>query len=168
MKILGIDPGLDRTGWALLERSGPGPGRLLRAGLFHTAAGEPLHARLSDLYDSFTELLAGERPDECAIEEVFFTKRAKTQSETVHARGVILLACARAGVPPAGYNPRSIKQNLTGSGSAAKPQMQRMVQLILKLEKPLEPDDVSDAAAIALYHARRAPFERLASAGRRK
>jgi crossover junction endodeoxyribonuclease RuvC len=168
VKILGIDPGLDRTGWALLEQSGTGPGRLLRAGLFHTEAGEPLHARLSGLYDSFTELLAEEKPDECAIEEVFFTKRAKTQSETVHARGVIILACARAGVPPRGYNPRSIKQNLTGSGSAAKPQMQRMVQLILKLDKPLEPDDVSDAAAIALFHARRAPFERLVAAGRRK
>lgn len=166
MRILGIDPGLDRTGWAVLEKEGAARPRLLASGLLHTPANTPLEARLLAIYDELALLLAAHRPAEAAIEEVFFSKRADTQANTTHARGVILLACAKAGVPISAYNPRTIKKTVSGSGTAGKPQMQRVVQLTLELPAPLQPDDVADAAAAGLCHLRLAPFARALAAAK--
>ena len=166
MRILGIDPGLDRTGWAVLEKEGAAQPRLLASGLVHTPAGTRLEARLSAIYDELALLLASHRPAEAAIEEVFFSKRADTQANTTHARGVILLACEKAGVPISAYNPKIIKKTVSGSGTAEKRQMQRVVQLTLRLPAPLQPDDVADAAAAALCHLRLAPFARALAAAK--
>lgn len=158
MRILGIDPGLDRTGWAVLEKDGAAAPRLLASGLIHTPPSLLLHKRLAAVYGAFGALIKEHQPREAAIEEVFFSKRADTQANTTHARGVILLACEHAGLAISSYNPKTIKKTISGSGTAGKPQMQRVVQLTLCLKAPLNPDDVADAAAAGLCHLRLAPF----------
>jgi len=160
MKILGIDPGLDRTGWAVLEDNGAAPPGLTAAGLIHTPKNTLLEKRLAAIFDTLSEVIKTHLPDEAAIEEVFFSKRADTQANTTHARGVILLACEKLSVPISPYNPRTIKKTVSGSGSAEKRQIQRVVQITLNLPSPPEPDDVADAMAAALCHLRLAPFAR--------
>jgi len=159
MKILGIDPGLDRTGWAVLE-SVPGvPPQLLASGLIHADKGLALEKRLAEIFDALSSVIKEHSPDEAAIEEVFFSKRADTQANTTHARGVILLACEKLSVKITSYNPKTIKKTLSGSGSAEKPQMQRMVQMTLNLKEIPRPDDIADAMAAAICHTRVAPFK---------
>ncbi|MCX5786377.1 MAG: crossover junction endodeoxyribonuclease RuvC [Elusimicrobia bacterium] len=158
MKILGIDPGLDRTGWAVLEKGGPGAAaRVLASGLIHTSKSLALEKRLSAIYDSLASVITENTPQAAAIEEVFFSKRADTQANTTHARGVILLACEKKSLPISAYNPREIKKTVSGSGSADKAQMQKIVQLILGLKEIPKPDDVADAMAAALCHLRLSP-----------
>lgn len=157
-RTLGIDPGLDRTGWAVVENNGAAGPVLVSCGLIHTAAGTPLPQRLCEIYEEIkkvTELFA---PDEAAMEEMFFLKRALTMSHTIQTRGVIMLALHQAGLNITAYPPKRVKLTISGSGSADKKQMQRMVQLTLKLAKVLSPDDVADAAAIALCHIKSAPM----------
>jgi len=158
LRTLGIDPGLDRTGWAVVEQCGCRDPFLVSAGLVHTAAGTDLPRRLEIIFNSVREVIAAQRPDALAIEEMFFVKRAASQGATIQARGVIVLAGQLAGLSPAMYNPRRVKMTLTGNGAADKSQMQRIIQLVLKLDKPLSPDDVADAAAIALCHVKTAPY----------
>ncbi|OGS06329.1 MAG: crossover junction endodeoxyribonuclease RuvC [Elusimicrobia bacterium RIFOXYA12_FULL_51_18] len=159
MKILGIDPGLDRTGWAVLENSPPVPPRLLASGLIHTEKGLPLQKRLAEIFDALSSIIRDHAPDEAAIEEVFFSKRADTQANTTHARGVILLACEKLSRKITSYNPKTIKKTISGSGSAGKPQMQRIVQITLSLKEIPRPDDIADAMAAAICHIRVAPFK---------
>ena len=166
MKILGIDPGLDRTGWAILKKEGAAPPELTASGLIHTPKNTKLEKRLAAIYDELTAVIAAHRPDEAAIEEVFFSKRADTQANTTHARGVILLACEKNSVPVSPYNPRIIKKTVSGSGSAEKRQIQRVVQITLNLAAMPEPDDVADAMAAALCHIRLAPLARAMAAAR--
>jgi crossover junction endodeoxyribonuclease RuvC len=167
MKILGIDPGLDRTGWAVLEHTPSVQASLLASGLIHTGKELPLPRRLAEIFDELSAVIARNSPDEVAIEEVFFSKRADTQANTTHARGVILLACEKLACRISSYNPRTIKKTVSGSGSAEKPQMQRMVQLTLNLKEIPRPDDIADAMAAAICHIRTAPFKAaLARAGR--
>lgn len=168
MRILGIDPGLDRTGWAVLEKNGPARPALAASGLIHTSARLPLEKRLARIFDSLVDIIKDHRPGEAAIEEVFFSKRADTQANTTHARGVILLACEKGGLAITGYNPRTIKKTISGNGGAEKSQMQRVVQLTLDLASAPEPDDVADAMAAALCHLRLAPFARALSAAKGK
>ena len=150
MKILGIDPGLDRTGWAILERDGPfGAPRLLDSGLIHTDKALALEKRLAAIYDALMRVIELGAPESAAIEEVFFSMRAGTQANTTHARGVILLACEKSSLPISSYNPKEIKKTLSGNGSADKAQIQKMVQLTLRLKEIPRPDDVADAMAAA-------------------
>ncbi len=160
MKILGIDPGLDRTGWAVLEKDGAAPPKLAASGLVHTPKNTPLEKRLASIFDELSALIKAHLPDEAAIEEVFFSKRADTQANTTHARGVILLACEKGGLPISSYNPKVIKKTISGNGAAEKKQMQRVVQITLNLAAIPEPDDVADAMAAALCHLRLAPLAR--------
>lgn len=161
MKILGIDPGLDRTGWAVVTNNSAKQPVLLASGLIHTPAKMPLEKRLAAIYDELTEIILQHSPTEAAIEEVFFSKRADTQANTTHARGVILLACEKQNLKINGYNPKIIKKTVSGNGLAQKPQMQRMVQLMLRLDSVLQPDDTADAAAAALCHLRLGPYNEL-------
>lgn len=158
MKILGIDPGLDRTGWAVLEHLPPARPRLLASGLIHTDKELPLPKRLAAVYEELSAVILENLPEAAAIEEVFFSKRADTQANTTHARGVILLACEKLGLKISAYNPRMIKKTLSGNGAAEKKQMQRMVQLTLALREMPSPDDIADAMAAAICHTRVAPF----------
>lgn len=151
MSVLGIDPGVHRTGWAYVEGDSPSSARLVAAGLIETLPSAALPARLLRIHSEMAEVLATYPAREVAVEEFFFLKAARTIRNTLQARGAILLAAAQAGRGVWEYNPRQVKLSLTGSGTAAKPQMQRIVARRLG-GVDLRPDDVADAAAIALCH----------------
>lgn len=161
MTVLGIDPGVSETGWAVLDSARPSDPRLLAAGVIRTAPPAALSERLRDIHAAVSSVLATHQPASVAVEELFFLKAAHTVRATLQARGVILLAAAQARKPVAEYNPRTVKLALTGTGSAQKSQMQRVVQSALKLKEILRPDDVADAAAIALCHLRSSRYKSL-------
>ncbi|TBR24339.1 crossover junction endodeoxyribonuclease RuvC [bacterium] len=152
-RVLGIDPGVSETGWAVLESAGTG-GRLVDAGLIKTSPRTPLPERLQLIFKGLKDVISNHAPESVAVEEMFFLQIAHTVRATLQARGVVLLAIAESGLEVAEYNPRQVKSALTGSGTAAKAQMQKMTQTALGLKEPLRPDDVADAAAIALCHLR--------------
>jgi crossover junction endodeoxyribonuclease RuvC len=151
--ILGIDPGLHETGWAVLDGAPASP-RLVASGIIRTLPGAPLPQRLKTIHTELAALLLGHRIESCAMEEMFFTTVANTVRATLQARGVALLAMAQAGHGVTEYNPKTVKLSLTGSGRAEKAQMQAVVQKALGLADKLRPNDVADAAAIALCHLR--------------
>jgi len=157
--VLGIDPGLDRTGWAVLEGNGAAGFVLQACGLIHTDLQSPLPVRLEQIYTEISKIAAEFKPQSASMEEMFFLKRAVRVAHTIQARGVILLALHQQGLDVSSYQPKQVKAALCGSGSADKKQMQRMVQLTLKLKEKLNPDDVADAAAIAVCHLKTAPVK---------
>ena len=158
--VLGIDPGLDRTGWAIVRKDNRAKLTLVACGLIHTQAGQDLPVRLNYIYEELRKILAAYAPEQVAMEQNFFLKRAITMANTVMTRGVIILACEQAGKPISFYPPKRVKMLLCGSGSADKKQVQRMVQLTLNLDKAPSPDDVADAVAIAICHQKTAPLTR--------
>lgn len=159
MTVLGIDPGLSQTGWAVLDQLPAGP-RLRASGVIETFPDTSLPDRLRKIHTALSDILSEHQPAQAAIEELFFLKAARTIIGTFQARGVILLAVAQGGCSVSDYNPRTVKLTLTGSGDAAKPQMQRVLQKALGLSDILRPDDVADAAAIALCHIRSNRFKK--------
>lgn len=159
--ILGIDPGVSETGWAVLCGEAGAAPRLADSGLIKTLPSQPLPERLCLIHGAVARLVERHRPQDVAVEEMFFLKAAHTIRGTLQARGVILLAAAQAGCAISEYNPRTVKATLTGSGAADKRQMQRVVSKTLGLADLLRPDDVADAAAIALCHLRVGRVKRL-------
>ena len=159
--VLGIDPGLDRTGWAVLSRDPRNKLSLVECGLIHTEAGQDLPVRLNYIYGELQKILAQYKPDQVAMEQNFFLKRAITMANTVMTRGVIILACEQAGKNISFYPPKRVKMQLCGSGAADKKQVQRMVQLTLNLDKVINPDDTADAAAIGICHLKTAPLNNM-------
>lgn len=152
-RVLGVDPGLHETGWAVLDGASASP-RLVASGVIRTLPGVPLPLRLKAIHAELGAVIAEHAPDSCAMEEMFFTTVATTVRATLQARGVSLLAFAQAGHAVHEYNPKTVKLALTGSGRAEKAQMQTVVQKALGLAQRLTPNDVADAAAIALCHLR--------------
>ena len=153
IRVLGVDPGMHETGWAVLDGAPASP-RLVASGVIRTLPGIPLPLRLKAIHAELGAVIAEHSPNECAIEEMFFTTIAVTVRATLQARGVALLAIAQAGHAVHEYNPKTVKLALTGSGRAEKAQMQTVVQKALGLADKLRPNDVADAAAIALCHMR--------------
>ena len=148
--ILGLDPGLRRTGYAVLLRNGR-EARLIEGGVIRTAADADLPARLAELACGLREVLAEHRPGVIAVEQIFAHPRNIRSSLLVaHARGVILGIAGEAQLPVLSLAPTEIKRLLTGSGRASKEQVQAAVTLTLRLPGPLEPNDVADASAAAL------------------
>ncbi|MCG3203466.1 MAG: Crossover junction endodeoxyribonuclease RuvC [Elusimicrobia bacterium] len=152
MKIIGIDPGLARLGWSVLEGSPQGV-ELVQYGCLETSAKLPLTKRLEEVYDQLKELMHNHRPTVLALETLFFVKNAKTLAQVGHSRGVILLAAGQFNLDVYEYAPRQIKMALTGFGGAEKHQMQNMIQRLLQLKEIPKPDDAADAVAVALCHA---------------
>jgi len=152
-RVLGVDPGLHETGWAVLDGASASP-RLVASGVIRTLPGVPLPERLKAIHAELGAVIAAHAPDSCAMEEMFFTTIAVTVRATLQARGVALLTVAQAGHAVHEYNPKTVKLALTGSGRAEKAQMQAVVQKALGLADRLRPNDVADAAAIALCHLR--------------
>ena len=151
MKVMGIDPGIAITGFALIkeERSKV---ELLDSREITTPPSVLPEKRLLLLYDNLLKIINKEKPDVAALESLFFNTNAKTALIVGQARGVALLALAQNKIPVAVYTPLQVKMSLTGYGRADKNQIQQMVKTILILPQILTPDDVSDAAAIALTH----------------
>lgn len=151
MKVLGIDPGMATTGWAVVERAGDGY-RAHGYGAIVTGPRTPWPRRLQEIARGLRDVVAREAPAVAAIEELFIAKDSRTASSVGHGRGVLLYTLAELGLPIHEYNPRQVKVALTGYGAADKSQMQNMVQRLLRLPAPPRPDDAADALAIALCH----------------
>ena len=155
MRILGIDPGVATIGFGMVEAE-RGRQRLLQYGVITTPAGIPLSSRLWQISQDMSSLLSQLKPDEAAVEELFFDKNITTGIAVAHGRGVILLELARAGVPVYEYTPMQVKQAVVGYGKAEKRQVMLMTQRLLKMQKIPRPDDAADALALALCHVRSA------------
>ena len=155
MRILGIDPGIAIVGFGLIE-SDRGAMRMLQYGAVTTEAGLPLATRLVQFEDDMRALIQQLRPDEIAIEELFFSKNITTGIAVAHGRGVVLCTAERLGVPIFEYTPMQVKQAVVGYGLAEKRQVMDMTKRLLKLKAVPKPDDAADALAIAICHARSA------------
>ena len=151
MLVLGIDPGTAITGYGLVREDGAGL-TLVDYGVITTAAGQPLPERLQAIYGGLADVARRHEPEEAAVEELFFSRNARTALSVGHARGVTLLALADAGLPIHEYKPLEIKQAITGYGGAGKQQVQEMVRLLLNLDHVPQPDDAADAVAVAVCH----------------
>ncbi|MCX7015590.1 MAG: crossover junction endodeoxyribonuclease RuvC [Candidatus Sumerlaeota bacterium] len=152
MRILGIDPGLARLGWAVIEFPDPSP-ETTAYGSLATSAAEPLPRRLKAIHDALARVIAEHRPEAAAIEEIFFAANVKTAVSMAQARGVAILSLANAGVEFFEYSPLQIKQAVVGYGRASKEQVQLMVRHLLGLRITPKSDHATDALAAALCHA---------------
>lgn len=155
MVILGIDPGVATIGFGLIDAR-RGSSTLLRYGVISTPAGLPLSHRLSLIYGDMGELLDTLRPEEVAVEELFFNTNLTTGIAVAHARGVILLAAEQRHIPLFEYTPMQVKQAVVGYGKAEKRQVMDMTRRLLHMECVPKPDDAADALALALCHSRSA------------
>ena len=152
MKILGIDPGLGRCGFGLIETTTRAGAKALDYGVVTTTVDAPLPSRLKELYDSLTEVFDQTKPDLVAVEKLFFAKNITTGIAVAEARGIVLLVAEQKNVKVYEYTPNEIKKTLTGYGSAKKGQVQDMVKLHLNLDTRPKPDDAADALAAAITH----------------
>jgi crossover junction endodeoxyribonuclease RuvC len=152
MRILGIDPGLNTTGYGVLDFVSRRP-KLVEAGVVRGQASGTLAERVEEIHAGMADVIATLKPDVMAIEELYtHYDRPTTAILMGHARGVIVLAAAQAGIPVAHYRATQIKKTITGSGRAPKWQMQEAIRNELGLPAVPEPPDVADALAIALCH----------------
>jgi crossover junction endodeoxyribonuclease RuvC len=149
--VLGIDPGTAITGYGLVHENDEGLA-LVECGVITTPADQPLPQRLQTIYRGLTAIIGQHRPDQVAVEELFFSRNVRTALSVGQARGVVLLAAAEAGLPLHEYKPLEVKQTVAGYGGADKRQVQEMVRLLLRLEEIPEPDDAADAVAVAVCH----------------
>lgn len=152
MKILGIDPGIGICGFGLIETSSKADAKALDFGVITTKINSPLPGRLKELYESLGEVFDSTKPDEVAVEKLFFSKNITTGIAVAEARGLVLLVAEQRGLPIFEYTPNEIKKILTGYGSAGKPQVEEMVRIHLGLDKKPKPDDAADALAVAITH----------------
>ena len=158
MLILGIDPGTAVTGYGVVRAGATH--QLVECGVIRTRADRPLASRLKDISDGVRELIARHRPEALAVEDVFYARNVRTTLVLGHARGVILLAGADAGLTIHEYSPAEIKKAVVGTGAATKTQVQFMVTKLLRLKSAPQPADATDGVAAALTCAMRAPLAR--------
>ena len=151
MKIFGIDPGSERTGYGCIETHGSRH-RLITCGAISSPASTAFPDRLLAIHRRLSALLAECRPDCVAIENVFFSVNARSALKLGHARGVAMLAAVEAGLEVVEYTPAEIKRAVVGFGRAEKQQVGRMVQLLLGLDAVPSPHDAADAIAVAICH----------------
>lgn len=150
MRILGIDPGLNVTGYGIIDTNNL---RLVEAGVVRTEARTPIQDRLKKIFDSLSEIIREHSPDVLVLEKIYsHYKHPATAILMGHARGAVCLACGLSDLKLINYPSTKIKKSITGNGQASKLQVQRMVQNILKLKALPEPADVSDALAMALAY----------------
>lgn len=151
MIVLGVDPGLSITGWGLVKKTGSNI-NLIGYGCIKTKPSIGLSDRLKILHSGLKDIIKNNNPEIMAIEELFFSKEARTIAAVSQARGAILLAAGQENLPVYEYNPRRVKIALTGYGSADKFQIQNMVKMLLSISEIPKPDDAADALAIAVCH----------------
>lgn len=151
MIVLGIDPGYAIVGWGMVryERGRFVP---LDFGAVLTPAGMDFSRRLEIIYDELLTLMDRAKPDALAVEKLYFKNNQKTAIDVAQARGVILLAAKKRGIPLYEYTPLQVKSAVTGYGQAEKPQVMEMTRRLLGLREVPKPDDTADALAIAICH----------------
>ncbi len=152
MIILGIDPGYAIVGWGVIEYSGS-RFKPLGYGSIQTPSNLPMVDRLEMIYRGMNEIIEKYRPDEMAVEELFFNTNTTTAIAVAEARGIILLSARLRGVKIGEYTPLQVKQAVVGYGRADKKQVITMVTGMLGLREPPKPDDTADALAVAVCHA---------------
>jgi crossover junction endodeoxyribonuclease RuvC len=160
MRILGIDPGSETTGWGVIE----GDGRrysLVECGTVCARPGQKFPARLLRIANALEEIIQRHKPDACAIEDGFLATNVKVTLKLGQVRGVAMLVAERAALEIHEYSPRLVKQTVVGHGNAEKFQVQQMVKTLLSLATVPEPHDAADALAVAICH-----FHHSASAAR--
>ena len=153
MVILGLDPGLATLGYGVIKKEPRKKAEMLDYGVISTPKDENLAVRLCMIEKGLKQIIEKFKPDEIAVEELFFAKNVKTGIAVAHARGVILLTANKECGRLYEYTPLQIKQALTGYGRADKNQIQQMVKTLLGLKGIPKPDDAADALAVALTHA---------------
>ena len=156
MITLGVDPGTAILGYGVVV--GADEPASVAYGVLRTPSTEPMPRRLLTLYDGIRALIVTHRPDVLAIEQLLFGRNVTTALAVGQARGVVLLAAAQVGIPVVEYKPAQVKEAVVGYGKAAKPQMQEMVRLLLRLAETPQPDDAADALAVAICHVHTARF----------
>ena len=163
MRVLGIDPGSQTTGWGVVE----GDGRrysLVAFGSVRAASSLKFSTRLLKMCIGLEEVIEEHRPDICVLEDAFLATNVKVSMKLGQVRGVALLVAERAALEIYEYSPRLIKQTVVGYGNAEKCQVQEMVRLLLKLKSVPSPHDAADALAVAICHLHHAQFrERVAA-----
>jgi len=152
MRILGIDPGIGRCGWGVVD-SQNSKYKAQGFGCIETSPKKEIPERLQEIYTEISKLIKIHKPEALGIEELFFNTNAKTAFVVGQARGVILLAAEQNNLEIAIYTPLQVKMALTGYGHAEKSQVGKMVKSLLSLKEVPKPDDTADALAIALTHA---------------
>ena len=151
MIILGIDPGLAIVGWGIVKFDGV-RFQPIAFGSIQTPAGLTTEDRLSQIYDGMNQIIEKYKPNEVAVEELFFNTNITTGIRVAEARGVILLSARQHALRISEYTPLQVKQAVVGYGRAEKKQIITMVTMLLGLPKPPKPDDTADALAIAICH----------------
>lgn len=159
MFVLGIDPGLSITGYALVAATGSTM-KAVSAGVIRTDKDLPMATRLAELFGDIEALIAEHRPEEVAIERVFVNRNLQTVEAVGRASGVVLLAAAQAGLEVYEYTPSAVKKAIVGVGTAPKKQIQAIVARRLGLDKAPSPADAADALAVAMCHLQAAPLQR--------
>ncbi|MBF0494158.1 MAG: crossover junction endodeoxyribonuclease RuvC [Candidatus Omnitrophica bacterium] len=153
MRILGIDPGLVRTGYGLIEAEGPERMKIVEAGVIRTDDSSGISKRLTCIFTNLQDIIKEHRPGVLVLEKIFsHYKHPATAILMGHARGVVCLAGGVAGIKLVNYPSTKIKKSVTGNGQATKFQVQRSVTALLRLKRPPEPVDISDALAIAISY----------------
>lgn len=153
MRVLGIDPGSECTGWGVVEGEANGQKyRLVEFGAVRLKSSATFSSRLLKISRALNEVITRLTPDACAIEEAFLATNPKVTLKLGQVRGVALLAAESAALEIGEYSPRSIKQTVAGYGNAEKHQVQEMVRILLSLKSVPEPHDAADALAVAICH----------------
>lgn len=152
MRIIGIDPGTGILGFGVIDVDKNGKCGLVDAGVIRTPVKEDNTVRLNTIYNELSDIIADTKPQEMAVEKLFFAQNVTTAMTVAQARGVAIVAGTQSGLKVSGYTPLQIKQALTGYGRADKNQMQEMVRVILGLKDAPQPDDCADALAAAICH----------------
>lgn len=153
MRVLGIDPGIATIGFAIID-SEKNKHKLVKCGVITTPAHTSLASRLEQIYADINDIIDIFKPEAASIEELFFNTNITTGISVAHGRGVLLLACQKAGLNIYEYTPLQVKQAVVGYGRAEKAQVMEMVRRICSLQAAPKPDDAADAVALALCHAR--------------
>ena len=152
MRVLGVDPGTAVTGYGLVVPAAGRAGRLVECGVVRTDSDRALADRLLQLYEGLGEVIARLEPTVMALESIFYAKNVRTTVTLGHARGVILLAAGSAGLEVSEFPPATVKKAIAGAGGAAKAQVGFMVQRMLNLKNPPQPNDAADGIALALAY----------------
>lgn len=166
MYVWGVDPGLSRCGYAVLDVSARRP-RIVALGVLRSAADAPVPERLHAIQVDVRSLLVEFPPTEVAVERVLFSVNVRTAMGVGQAAGVVMAEAVGAGAKVFEYSPNAVKQAVTGDGAADKAQVERMIGRLLGITTPIRPVDAADAAALALCHLAHAPFRGRVAAARR-
>jgi crossover junction endodeoxyribonuclease RuvC len=151
MRVLGIDPGSETTGWGVIESDGRHY-RLVECGTIKASSNQKFPTRLLKISTGIEEVIARHSPDACAIEDGFLATNVKVTLKLGQVRGVAMLAAERAALDIHEYSPRLVKQTVVGYGNAEKRQVQEMVRVLLSLASAPQPQDAADALAVAICH----------------